>query len=224
MKRPFPTTDRPPMKISTCLAAALLLCLPLAGSASRADQDGAYAVGTESLIEARAPAGDPYAVITIPQKLFDSLQLDFGLTKAQAAGIVGNLAHESGNFTMLQEIGGGCYGYSQWCGVRKTEFLVYAASAGGQQSFDANYGFLKHELQTEYASMLRRIRNTTTVDASAKIFMKEFLRPAPATANLNRRINFGKKFFNADYTGAGCYSHPRLMATNRPAPCPGDTL
>ena len=212
------------MTISKCLAAALLLCLPLAASASNTAQDGAYAAGTDTVIQANAPGNNPHAVITIPQKLIDSLQRDFGLTTTQAAGIVGNLAHESGNFTMLQEIGGGCYGYSQWCGVRKKAFRVYAAKVGGQQTFEANYGFLKHELQTEYAGMLRRIRATTSVDAAAKIFMKEFLRPAPATANLARRVSFGKKFMNANFAGAGCYSHPRLMSTNRPAPCPGDTL
>jgi len=47
-------------------------------------------------------------------QVIDRLTKDFGLTKEQAAGIVGNLGHESGGFKQLQEInplGGGKGGY-----------------------------------------------------------------------------------------------------------------
>jgi hypothetical protein len=209
------------MTFTKVIAAVLLLGMSTAASASNYGQQGAKQAQASVVL---ASAQNPYAVITIPQKLIDSLQLDFGLTKAQAAGITGNLAHESGNFTMLKEINGGCYGYSQWCGVRKTAFRSFAENAGGQTTFEANYGFLRKELKSEYGNMLKRIRATNTVDAAAKIFMKEFLRPDAKTANLSRRISFGRQFLQENFSGSGCYSHPRLLTTNRPAPCPGDTL
>jgi hypothetical protein len=182
---------------SLLIAAFMSLCLPLSLAASE----------------------DP---VTIPEQLIENLQEDFDLTERQAAGIAGNLAHESGNFRMLKEIKGGCYGYSQWCGSRKKAFRAYAASQGGQTTFDANYGFLKHELETEYGNMLNQIRATDDVDRVARIFMKRFLRPAAKTANLKRRIRFSKSYLKDDFSGAGCFSHPSMESKNRPAACPGD--
>lgn len=160
--------------------------------------------------------------ITVPEQLLTDLQEDFDLPAVAAAAIAGNLAQESGNFRMLHEIGGGCYGYSQWCGSRKRAFRAYAVSVGDQQSYAANYGFLAHELSTEYQGMLSRLRRTQDVDIAARIFMREFLRPAARTANLPRRIRFAKKFLSDDFSGAGCYSHFRLEGRDKPAPCPGD--
>ncbi|SEK67971.1 hypothetical protein SAMN05421666_0479 [Roseovarius nanhaiticus] len=161
--------------------------------------------------------------ITIPEQLIANLQRDFGLTRSQAAGITGNLAHESGNFRMLAEIDGGCYGYSQWCGPRKSRFRSYAARVGGQESFQANYGYLHYELKTEYGEMMSRIRATDDVSQVARIFMKTFLRPRASTANLQRRVRFSKMYLADRFDGAGCYSHFQLEARNRPAACPEST-
>lgn len=167
-----------------------------------------------------APVSQP---ITVPQKLMEDLQTDFELPRESAAAIVGNLAHESGNFRMLSEIGGGCYGYSQWCGARKTAFRQFASAQGGQQTYEANYGFLAHELEAEYPGMLERMRKAQSVDQAARIFMKEFLRPAPKTANLTRRISFAQRYLSNDFAGAACYSLFRLEGRDNPAPCPGDS-
>jgi len=159
-------------------------------------------------------------IITVPEQLITDLQEDFDLPESSAAAIVGNLAHESGNFRMLHEIQGTCYGYSQWCGSRKTAFRAFSKSRGGQQTYEANYGFLKHELATEYQPMLNRLRQTENVDKAAKIFMKEFLRPA----NLKRRVRFAKQYLSEDFSGAGCYSHFKLEGAHSPAPCPSIKL
>ncbi|WP_172330039.1 phage tail tip lysozyme [Mangrovicoccus sp. HB161399] len=150
------------------------------------------------------------------------LETDFSLPPESAAAIAGNLAHESGNFLMLQEINGGCYGYSQWCGARKQAFRRFAQAHGGQQTYAANYGYLSYELKTRYASMLDRLRSTRDVHVAARTFMKEFLRPAPKTANLPRRIRFAERFLSKDFLGAACYSHAETDAegVHRPAPCP----
>ena len=163
-------------------------------------------------------------IITVPEQLITALQEDFDLPESSAAAIVGNLAHESGNFRMLHEIKGTCYGYSQWCGSRKTAFRAFSKSRGGQQTYEANYGFLKHELATEYQQMLNRLRQTENVDKAAKIFMKEFLRPRASTANLKRRVRFAKQYLNEDFSGAGCYSHFKLEGAHSPAPCPSIKL
>ncbi len=160
------------------------------------------------------------AMITVPEQLITDLQEDFNLPETSAAAIAGNLAHESGNFRILHEIEGSCYGYSQWCGSRKKAFRAFSKSNGGQQTYEANYGFLKHELDTEYQSMLARLRRTSSVDQASKIFMKEFLRPRASTANLSRRVSFAKQYLSEDFSGAGCYSHFRLEGAHNPAPCP----
>ena len=204
--------------------------IPIFLAAAMAVFPNAYASAQEATLPERlaslitgvsaAPASPtPLAPETVPERLIEDLQEDFDLSKPQAASIAGNLAHESGNFRMLHEINGTCYGYSQWCGVRKRAFRAYAASAGGQETYEANYGFLKHELETEYEAMLR---GTDQVEVAARIFMKEFLRPAAKTANLTRRVRFARQYLEGDFSGSGCFSHHRLEAKNRPAACPDD--
>ncbi|WP_138465815.1 phage tail tip lysozyme [Poseidonocella sp. HB161398] len=158
--------------------------------------------------------------VSVPERLMQDLETDFSLPPQSAAAIAGNLAHESGNFRMLQEINGGCYGYSQWCGPRKRAFRSFAQTRGGQQTYEANYGYLAYELKTQYPAMIDRLRRTEDVDTAASIFMKEFLRPAPKTANLARRIRFAKRFLLSDFTGSACYSHAEMDGVHSPAPCP----
>ncbi|WP_108261012.1 phage tail tip lysozyme [Mangrovicoccus ximenensis] len=158
--------------------------------------------------------------VSVPERLMQDLEADFALPPESAAAIAGNLAHESGAFLMLQEINGGCYGYSQWCGVRKRAFRSFAKTRGGQTTYEANYGFLAHELKTEYPSMLTRLRDMRDVDAAARIFMKEFLRPAPRTANLPRRVRFAKRFLSSDFGGTACYFSSAQPEAKIPAPCP----
>lgn len=69
---------------------------------------------------------------------------DYGLTKEQAAGIVGNLGFESGGFQHLHEIGQpeglGGYGWGQWTAVRRETFLAFCKQAGlPWQSDEANF-------------------------------------------------------------------------------------
>ena len=161
--------------------------------------------------------------VTIPEKLIANLQEDFNLTRNQAAGIAGNLAHESGNFRLLKEINGNGYGYSQWSGSRRTSFRSYAARVGGPDTFEANYGFLRYEMKTQYGPMMNRIRATDDVEKVARIFMKTFLRPQSSTANLTRRVRFAHSYLQDDFGDAGCYSHPQLEGKHRPAACPGGT-
>lgn len=118
-------------------------------------------------------------------RLMADLMRDFGLSREQAAGVVGNLAHESGNFETLQEISPlvegsrGGYGYAQWTGPRRRAFEEWARGRGlDPSSYDANYGFLQHELtNTPEGAVLGDLRGAQSAQDAAMIFSDKFLRP-----------------------------------------------
>jgi len=129
------------------------------------------------------------------KRLMRDLMRDFDLTKEQAAGVVGNLDYETGGFKFMQEIdpivpgSKGGYGFAQWTGPRRVAFEEYAAANKlDPSSYEANYGFLKHELaNTSEGDIMADLRSTDTADAAAILFSKEFLRPKAETANLQGR-------------------------------------
>jgi hypothetical protein len=121
----------------------------------------------------------------VGKRLMGDLMGDFSLSKEQAAGVVGNLAHESGGFESLQEIkplvpgSRGGYGYAQWTGPRRRAYEAYAKENQlDPSSYEANYGFLKHELQnTPEGRVLNGLKNAQTAGEAAEMFSKGFLRP-----------------------------------------------
>lgn len=122
----------------------------------------------------------------IGKRLMNDLMADFGFTKTQAAGIVGNLDHESDGFEGLQEYNPtvkgsrGGYGYAQWTGPRRRQFESWAAENGYSDlsSYAANYGFLKHEMtQTWEKRAVDRVKQTNSVEDATKVFQDTFLRP-----------------------------------------------
>jgi len=134
----------------------------------------------------------------IAAKLLSDLKRDFGLTDEQAAGVVGNLMHESGGFNSLQEInpssGRGGYGYAQWTGDRRNAFENYAATNGyDPTSYEANYGYLKHELATDpyERRQFNTVKNATTAAEAARLVSENFLRPG--TPNLRARQNYAQQ-------------------------------
>jgi hypothetical protein len=99
---------------------------------------------------------------------------DFDLTQPQAAGLVGNLGHESEGFQTLQErgmaSGRGGYGWAQWTGPRRREFEGWAAAQGLDPASDAaNYGFLKYELLGKYAGFTARLRQTQSLEEATRL-------------------------------------------------------
>jgi hypothetical protein len=80
----------------------------------------------------------------IGPRLTRDLQRDFGLTSNQAAGIVGNLAHESDGFKAYQEYnptaGRGGAGWAQWTGSRRSGFEGYVKQNNlDPMSYGASY-------------------------------------------------------------------------------------
>lgn len=126
------------------------------------------------------------ATNNIAARLLSDLKRDFGLTDAQAAGVVGNLMYESGGFNSLQEIqptvpgSRGGYGYAQWTGPRRNAFESYAKSNNlDPSSYEANYGFLKHEIETDpyERRQFNTVKKAKTAEEAARIVSDNFLRP-----------------------------------------------
>ncbi|TXN33898.1 phage tail tip lysozyme [Methylobacterium sp. WL19] len=93
------------------------------------------------------------------------LMEDFGLSKEEAGVVLGNLGHESAGFKAFEEGGGGPgRGWAQWTDPgRKRRFFQYAEDNKlDPKSDEANYGFLKWELQNTHKSAISALKNGAT--------------------------------------------------------------
>ena len=109
-----------------------------------------------------------------------NLMKDFGFTKEQAAGVVGNLGHECGGLTEMQEknpVGGGRggLGWAQWTGPRRVAYENYCKQNNLDTYSDAaNYGFLKQELQTTQKGAVEAVRQTNSTAGAMMAFEKKY--------------------------------------------------
>lgn len=142
---------------------------------------------------AQTQALQPGESLQVAQQWKDNLKKDFGLSDAQAAGIVGNLWHESGgmnsgitqgggiggpNGNMADDNGNG-YGIAQWGGVRKQGLIDFAhANKLDPSSQAANYGYLKQELQGEYKGAIDAVKGTNDVAGATAAFCNSFEKPS----------------------------------------------
>ena len=153
----------------------------------------------------------------IGQRLMGDLQKDFDLSPEQAAGFVGNLAHESGGFQTLQEVdptvagSRGGFGYAQWTGDRRKQFEDFAKKNNlDPSSYEANYGFLKFELtNTKEGQFLDQLRKAGDARSAAEIVSNSFLRPG--IPNMESRYKWADRFAGANGGQAG------LAGTGRPS-------
>jgi len=117
----------------------------------------------------------------------DKLMQDFpGLTKAGAAGIVGNLYHESWGMNSNINEGGATgapnssqlgYGWAQWSGSRKNDYVNFCQQNGMDPSSPAaNYAMLKHELETDENGTIAALKGAHTPEDAAMTFRKVFER------------------------------------------------
>ncbi|NDK54039.1 phage tail tip lysozyme [Rhizobium laguerreae] len=122
---------------------------------------------------------------TIGPRLVGDLSKDFRLTPEQAVGVVGPLGQESVGFGKLQEVNPvvpgsrGGYGYAQWTGPRRKAFEAWSQQNGfDPSSYEANYGFLKHELMnTPEGAVLDDLRKAPDAMTAGRVFTDKFLRP-----------------------------------------------
>lgn len=88
-----------------------------------------------------------------------------GLTREQAAGLVGNLMRESGMNIAATNPNSGAYGLGQWLGNRKTRlFRRY----GYHPTFEQQLDYVWDELNTSHRRGLQMLRASKTVNDAAR--------------------------------------------------------
>jgi hypothetical protein len=170
---------------------------------------------------------------TIPERLMRDLGRDFHLKDFQAAGVVGNLARETGNFRFMQELkpvvtgSRGGIGYSQWTGSRRVAFEEYAGSADNQLTYEVNYGYLKKELSEDYADVMDEVRGSKNLWESTVLFMRGYLRPKDNEKNIRVSMNYANGYLAGDFSGSGCQAQHEVRIDGRRmtiAACPEATI
>jgi hypothetical protein len=127
----------------------------------------------------------------------ERLKKDLGLSDAQAAGLLGNLGYESAGFKELQEghpiAGRGGFGWGQWTGARRQQFEGWSKAHNlNPASDEANYGFLKHELQGKQSGFLKRLKTTRTVEEATALTELEYEAPAHPRSSFAGRLSYAE--------------------------------
>ena len=129
-----------------------------------------------------------------------------GMTPTQAAATVGHLIVETGNFKHMEELvpnrhGTRGYGHLQWTDPtpgrgRRTDFTNWTKSQGlNPSSFEANSGFLTHEMTTNFngswnrGSNFQGFRQTGSMEDASTYLRQNYIRPSAGSEQ--RRINEG---------------------------------
>ena len=112
-----------------------------------------------------------------------------GLTKEQAAGLVGNLMRESGMNIGATNPNSGAYGLSQWLGSRKTRlFKRY----GYHPTFEQQLDYIWDELNTSHRRGLQMLRASKTVNDAARNAFGYYEFSAGPEAAIRAMNNSGK--------------------------------
>ena len=152
------------------------------------------------------------------QRLMQDVQEALGLNRMQAAAIVGNFAHETGNFKHIDEIDGPGTNVAQYTdmasnipqeernklnvddalkkGLRKTAFKTYATKNNlDPNSFDTGFKFFMYEIQnTNEGRVIEKLENAKTLEEATRIFSKGYLRPGKP--KMDSRISYANSYFN----------------------------
>lgn len=144
---------------------------------------------------------------SITKDLTNRLMTDLGLTREQAAGVVGNLAHETGGFKYFEEIdpvvpgSEGGIGWAQWTGPRRKEFLEWTEAQGlDPKSAEANYGFLLHELGGTHSEALDAVKSAATPEEAMLAFEQHFEKSG--VKNYKSRMDYTNRVLR-EQTGIG---------------------
>lgn len=113
------------------------------------------------------------------------LASDVKISPEQAAGIFGQLGHESAGLQAINEYqpvvpgSRGGFGWAQWTGPRRRAFESWAAENRADVADpEANYQFLLHELTaTPEGRVLDAVREAPDAITAGRVFTQRFLRP-----------------------------------------------
>lgn len=115
-----------------------------------------------------------------------------GMSKAGAAGLIGNQVQES---SLDPNAPGG--GLSQWIGARGSAMKSYAASIGKPaNSVEAQGNFAVHELRTGYPQLWAYLSTAKDPAAAALAISQQYERPAAWAANNANRQRQAQLAFN----------------------------
>lgn len=127
----------------------------------------------------------------LQDQVMDSL-LAKGWTRAQAAGIAGNLLQESTFNASAIGDGGSAYGVAQWHGDRQKEFRKYHGKDIRGSSLEEQLEFLDYELRNTESAAGDRLRKTTNSAEAGAVVSKYFLRPADTVVEMSRRAKMSE--------------------------------
>lgn len=152
-------------------------------------------------------------------RLMRDLIRDLPLDKLDAAAIVGNLAHETDDFRLMQErhpvIAGarGGYGYAQWTGDRRRAFEAWAKSHGlGPASYEANYGYMLCEMRGQERAAVDALKRASGLDAKVVAFEQAYERAGTkAYASRQRRARRALGLFETRERGV----NPKPLSKSR---------
>jgi hypothetical protein len=118
---------------------------------------------------------------TVAPALVRQLMSDFGFTDFQAAGIVGNIGFETAGLRILQEMrplsGRGGLGYLQWSGSKRDNFEKFCLTKSlDPASAEANYGFLKQELEGPEKLVVTSVKTAATLEDATTVFEQKVVR------------------------------------------------
>ena len=130
-------------------------------------------------------------------KVMTRMMQEFGLTVEQAAGIAGNIGHESAFNANARNPKNGMYGLAQWDTRRRANFKKAIGRDIHGSSFDQQLDFLVHELKTTESAAIDAIKKTTTVSGAAASFERNFERAnGSGMADRKKRANQYLKNFS----------------------------
>ena len=147
-----------------------------------------------------------------------------GLTKVQAAGVVGNLDQESSMNPKIKQIGGGPgRGIAQWSVNERwvTENKFASQTGGDPWSLDTQLAFVWHELTTTSSYGLATLKKATTIDAAVRAFQDKY--EICGKCAVGSRVKFAQNALNA-FGSLSPDSTNTTDPTPNDDPAPGDCI
>lgn len=122
-----------------------------------------------------------------------------GWTKAQAAGIVGNLMAESGRNLKIDAVGDGgkAYGIAQWHPARQAEFKKRFGKDIRQSTFREQLEFVHYELMTSEIRAGNELKRTSTAADAAAVIDRLYERSSGA--HRQKRIDYANSLVGSQY-------------------------
>lgn len=156
---------------------------PDASAAPAASPDAPQGVPTPPMPPS-APAAGPMPASADPRAQMLAALIKGGLPSMGAAGLVGNMAQESGPNLSHSNPKEGAVGAANWEGPRATAFNQFIAQHGGQPSMDNQAGFALSELNGPEAKAMAALKAAQDPQSAAAAGLA-YERPAGWTPNGN---------------------------------------